>query len=111
MSDLPHMEIDSEKVSVDMPVVADELVVRNISEVLAHTEIIETPHGDLVASPGQMWLLPHREAQSVSWEITLTEEQFWMVVGAVYGPQVVAELKAGFDDLLRWEGEGGSCLN
>src|SRR5687768_12219706 len=85
--------------------------IANIREVLAHTEIVETDQGDLIASPDQVWLIPKGEQQTLSWEVNLSEEQFWTIVGAVWGLEIVREMKEELNDWLRWEEEGGPCLS
>jgi hypothetical protein len=87
------------------------LTVQDVQEAVARTVIIETPQGDLLCSPGQIGLVKRGD---VEWpygvaDVTLTEEQFWQVVHAVYGSDEVARLRQDADAILRWEGEGGSC--
>jgi hypothetical protein len=93
--------------ALPQPLTADDL-----REALGRTVIIETPQGDLVCAPGQTYLVgpPNREWVEVT-DVTLTEEQFWQVVHAVYGPDEVARLRQDVDAILRWEGEGGPCLD
>lgn len=95
--------------SVSMETSSGWVDVGRIRDAVLHTEIIESEQGDLVASPGQLWLMSERPPQEISWEITVTEEQFWRVVAAVYGPEVVVEMKQELEAVLAWEGEGGSC--
>lgn len=84
---------------------------QDVRDVLAHTEIIETEEMDLVCSPGQVWVVEKENQRPLTWEVSLHEDQFWLVVGAVWGANVVSEMKAELEDMLRWEGEGGSCLS
>lgn len=86
------------------------VTMKDIGEVLAHTEVVETPDVDLVVSPGQVWLVPKHEQQTLSWEVEISEESFWLIVGVVYGAEVVREMKQDLEDLLRWEEEGGPCV-
>lgn len=83
-----------------------------IRDVILHTEIIETPDVDLVVSPGQVWLMAHDGAPPViTGEIELNEEQFWQLLRVFLSAEEVAQIRHDVDDVLRWEGEGGSCLN
>ena len=84
------------------------VTMEDIREVLAHTEILETGQGDLIVSPGQVWLSSGTLIES--YEIELREDQFWTLVGVMLGEDAVREMKQELDDLLRWEAEGGACL-
>lgn len=85
------------------PVTAEE-----VREALAHTEVIETPTVDFVLSPGQVWAV-----QKTKWadthQIEVPEETFWELVAFCLGEAALVEMKQDLEDLLVWEGEGGSC--
>jgi hypothetical protein len=61
---------------------------------------------ELRVAPGQVWLLG-KPVSPLSWDVQLSEEQFWNLVDMLLGPEVVAEMKHDLEDVLRWEGEGG----
>lgn len=86
------------------PVTAEE-----IRDVLAHTEVIHTPEADFVLSPGQVWVVATQPV--LEWEVEISEEQFWKILLMVGGPELAREVAMDVEDVLRWEGEGGSCLS
>lgn len=91
--------------------VPEVVSIDNIRDVVAHTEVIPTEHGDLIASPGQVWLMSEGELPSLTMEVELTEEQFWVLLDIMGGPEFAAEVRQDVNDVLRWEGEGGPCLH
>lgn len=82
----------------------------HVRDVLAHTEVIETPTVDFILGPGHVWAV-----QKTKWadthEIQVPEETFWELVAFCLGEASLVEMKQDLEAMLVWEGEGGACLS